>query len=171
MTTRYQYCWLKVTEVETLPGSCPLPVAAGAELADFAVWTRGGAYITDPPRPPGALLKPAGGEISVMGSCAPCPPAVAAKVAGVERAPAARFLREDPPPPPATVVEGWQLECGSVAHNMDLPPRVLFACHPMGESRQEALDWLASPAGEAWLKGALSCTLLAYFQGDGRSAG
>lgn len=164
MATRY--CWLKVIEAtpEYVPEEPPQALAT-PDLADFAVWSRSqGALrtlITAAPRPAGQPLMPSSNAV-VIAECAPCPPH------GPLLSVAQRFLPA-PPPSPTTVAggptAGWQLECGSIANNIDEPPKVLFACYPMedGDDRDAALAWLASPAGLTWVNGAMACTLLSYF--------
>lgn len=167
----YRYCWIKVTKVGAADIELP------AERTDFAIWAdvagKPGAFITKPPLPvdrnatvrPALLAATNAMEVGLLGSCTPCPSVQAAAVmSAVER-----FLVVDPPAPTTVadgaLTNGWQLECGSAAENIDEPPEVMFAMHPMpaDTTRTAALDWLAKD-GAKWAENAMSCTLMAYFQ-------
>ncbi|MGM9483259.1 hypothetical protein ACS5PN_18835 [Roseateles sp. NT4] len=163
-----QYCWIKVLRTADVENLSPQP-----PISDVGLWPQpaaapNAAFLTpltstnDPgqPRKPWNFPSVTGDASLIMAACAPCP--------ATPHKAGARFL-DAPPPPPSSASPvpgaGWMLECGPVAENYDHPPEVYFSMHPMpaGTDRAAALNWLRSQPGDDWSKGAMACTLIAYF--------
>lgn len=148
-----RYCWLKAVAVNR-----------GLDERAFALWPADGG-LTAMAAPPAPTVAPAtshaADDVGVLSNCPKCP----APPNGFGEA----FSGITPPPLPAVlasgavVAQGWQVEGPSQPAQDGLPPELVFACRPVAGNRQDALDWLSSPEGEAWSCGARGVVLLSCF--------